>query len=493
MVMRVGVGLASGMELEKIVEKLISAERIPLDKMEQDRTKLEWKRDAFRKINTKLSELDNLIRNEMKYSTTYNSKIVSSSLEDAVTATATTATSNGTYQVRVDQLASSAINVSKNPIEIDPTQPLTAGEVIAFSTVNKEGKEEKYTYTIQAGDTLNTVMEKISKDDNNVRMFYDEASKKVIMETTRTGNFNENGSEIIFADTSFLATTLKMDMANEKGGNNAKFEYNNSGIIMESKTNSYTINGIDLQFKNTTNGKNASLTIDNDVEAAYEKIKNFVDKYNEVVEAFNSPQFERIYRDYQPLTDKQKEEMSDKQIELWEERAKSGLLRGEPVITNGLYSLRQSWYQKVETGGEYTSLTQLGISTSPNYLDGGKLIIEDPDKLKDALRDNPEEVRKLFYNREEGESRGLINRLEDSVNRTMQQIGDKAGKTTTLSLDSYTLGKQMKELDERIEAYENRIERVEKRYWAQFTAMEKAISQMNQQSMMLLSQFGGGM
>ncbi|WP_249260895.1 flagellar hook-associated protein 2 [Virgibacillus pantothenticus] len=490
MVMRVG-GLASGIDIEAIVDKLMSAERIPLNKLEQDRTKLEWKRDAFREINSKLTELDKLMI-EMKKSRAYNAKSVSSSLQDAVTATANADTANGTYQIKVNQLASTAINVSKNELTIKPTDKLTAGEKVTFNTVNEKGETQEYTYEIQAGDTLSDVLKKISRDDNNVRMFYDESSNKVIMETTKTGNYRD-GAEIQFAEDSFLADVLQMDMSKEKGGTNAKFEYNNSGLEMESKTNSYKLDDkITFEFKQTTDGKNASLTVTNDVEASYEKIMKFVDKYNEVVEALNSSQLEERYRDFPPLTEEQKKDMSENEIQLWEERAKSGLLRGDTTISGGLFNLRSSWYAKVETGGEYTSLTQVGIETSKDYLDGGKLIVNEG-KLKSALRENPADVQKLFTNSDEGESRGLVQRLEDALEDTKKQIGKKAGSVLTPSLESYTLGKRMKEIDERIEAFETRLTQVETRYWNQFTAMEKAISRMNQQSAQLLSQFGGGM
>ncbi|WP_258871831.1 flagellar hook-associated protein 2 [Virgibacillus dokdonensis] len=487
MVMRVG-GLASGMDIEAMVDKLMKAERIPLNKLEQDRTKLEWKRDAFREINSKLTELDDLMF-EMRKSVAYNAKNVSSTKEGAVTATANADVANGTYQIRVNQLASTAINVSTNTVKSD-VQLVEGGE-IAFNTINEKGEEVPYTYTIQKGDTLTGVLKKISRDDNNVRMFYDEQSKKVIMETTRTGNYRD-GAEIQFDNNSFLANVLHMDMDKESGGTNAKFEYNNSGLIMESKTNSYKINGMTLEFKQETEGKNVSLTVTNDVDASYERITEFVDKYNEVVEALHKSQLEERHRDYPPLTAEQKKDMSENEIELWEKRAKSGLLRGDTTISNGLFNLRSSWYEKVDTGGEYTTLTQVGIETSKDYLDGGKLIVNE-NELKTALRENPADVQNLFTNSDEGNSRGLIQRLEDSLETTKEQISEKAGSILTPSLESYTLGKRMKDVDDRMESLEDRIAQAEARYWNQFTAMEKAISRMNQQSAQLMSQFGGGM
>src|SRR5699024_6940441 len=196
----------------------------------------------------------------------------------------------------------------------------------------------------------------------------DENQDKVIMETTRGGNYEE---AISFADHSFFTDILKLDTTNEKSGTDAVFEYN--GIEMTSTSNSYNINGMQVNFQSEGT---AILNVQNDTQSTVDSIMSFVDKYNEVVEALNETQQEERHRDFPPLTEEQKEDMSEKEIELWEEKAKSGILRGESTISNGLFDMRRSWYAGVETGGEYTSLTQLGITTSKKYLDGGKLEVD---------------------------------------------------------------------------------------------------------------------
>ncbi|GAB3802861.1 flagellar hook-associated protein 2 [Virgibacillus kimchii] len=501
--MRVG-GLATGMDVDQIVNQLMDAERIPLNKMQQDRTMLEWQRDGFREINKKLSELDNMML-DMKMSHTYHSKNATSSQEGAVTATATTSASDGAYDLKVTQLASSAINVSQGNIGIDPDKTLGSQadklgdgfefKTYHFYTFDENGEKQTHEVSVNENDTLNDVLRRINTDDNHVRAFYDGGTDKIIMETTRTGNYNTTdefgGNEIGFnEDNAFFTEVLKLT-GEEKGGENAQFEYNNSGLTMESRTNSYQLNGINFQFNNVTEG-NAKITVSNDTESSFEKIMAFVDKYNEVVETLNESQREERHRDYPPLTDEQKEEMSESEIELWEERAKSGILKGESVITNGLFNMRQSWYSSVDTDGEFTSLTQIGITTSSNYMDGGKLTV-DEGELREALQQNPDDVQKLFFNSDDGASRGIVNRLEDALDSTMSQIGNRAGNSNSPSLENYTLGKRMSEINDRISAFEQRLVQVETRYWNQFTEMEKAISRMNQQSAQLMSQFGGGM
>ncbi|CDO03257.1 Flagellar cap protein [Oceanobacillus picturae] len=519
--MRIG-GLASGMDIDQLVNKLMAAERMPLDKMQQDKTMLEWKRDGFREINTKLSELDNLML-DMKLSKTYNSKTISSSMEGAVTATGTPSTSNGSFEMRVEQLATNAINVSTSGLTKELSDadkqngiyrlesatktlkdqgidPADFDNQLKFTVYKENGEPDVKTVDIKEDDTLKSLLKRITDQDNNVRAFYDEVTDKVIMETTRTGGYNNTAQkdedgvnlapEIVFENDPFFAKVLRMDQSNEKGGQNAKFTYNGVHEV-ESTENSYKLNGMTFNFTDTTDGKSAKLTVTNDVDASVEKIMKFVDKYNEVVEMINDAQKEEKYRDYPPLTEEQKEEMSEDEIERWEEKAKSGILRGETSLTSGLFDMRQSWYSSVETSGEYKSLTQIGITTSSNYMDGGKLIVKEDD-LRAALQENPADVQKLFANSSEGSDRGIINRLEDSLDRTMNTIGERAGKATSTTLESYTLGKRMKDLNTRISDFEDRLTQVETRYWNQFTAMEKAISRMNNQSAQLMSQFGGG-
>ncbi|HLR65147.1 MAG TPA: flagellar filament capping protein FliD, partial [Pseudogracilibacillus sp.] len=194
------------------------------------------------------------------------------------------------------------------------------------------------------------------------------------------------------------------------------------------------------------------------------------------------------FRSYQPLSEEEKEAMSDKQIELWEEKAKSGLLRGESTIRDGMYALRGSLQGRVDGDGPFNMLSSIGISTTANYLDGGKLEI-DEDKLREALTENPEGVYDLFVNNSKGDDRGLIHRFDDALDRTRGQIERKAGKSTA-TLDNYAIGKEIKQLNSRISDFERKMVRVEERYWNQFTAMEKAISNLNQQSESLFSQFG---
>lgn len=513
--MRIG-GLATGMDIDQLVNKLMEAERMPLDKMHQDRQTLEWKRDGLREINRALKELGDLVQ-DMHYSRNYRTKKVTSSQEGAVTATASGSVSDGNYRISVEQLATTTMLVGGKIDSSLGTDPLDEYHgTHYFYTYDEKGEQQKHSVEIKSGDTLKDVLKQINDGDSGIRAFYDEKQQRVIMESTRTGSYKpsdlENVNEIEFlpvndeenvAQKDFFTAILNLkngapvegeeqaqDYAVIKNGQNAVFTYNDA-LTIESQDNSYELNGIRFDFHNTTEG-NAQLVVQNDTEEAFDNIMKFVDKYNEVIEILNKSQMEERYRDFPPLTDEQKEEMTEDQIKKWEEKAKSGLLRGEGLITNTMYAMRSNLYEKVETDGKFNILTQLGLETSKNYLDGGKIVLKDgsPETLKKAIEEDIDGVMNLFTNSSSG---GLMQKLKGTIDGARNQLNDRAGRQLTTSLDSDAMGKQLKGLDDRIDAFQKRLVQVESRYWNQFTAMEKAIQRMNMQSAQLMQQFGGGM
>lgn len=495
--MRIG-GLASGIDTDSIIRDLMNAERIPLDKLEQDKTKMEWKRDAFRDVNIQLAELEQLITDMRLTSNTINPKTVTSSMDEAITATGNASAGNGTYQIAVEQLATNAINSGKASREkIEEYISEHQGTVTFYTYDSKENTMLERSFEIDSEDTIDSIIDKIQAEDPNIRAFYDEASETFALETIRTGDYNEGGPEIDFnADEGFWGLFAGLDPELEKGGDDAVFYYNNESIRLTSKENRYTLNGMTYTFNNVTSVDEsdelvfATLNVTNDVDKAVENITDFVDKYNELVESLNTKQNEPIYRDYPPLTDAQMEEMSERQIELWEENAKSGLLSREPIISSALTEFRSTWSKTVDNEGSFRLLSEIGITTTADYLDGGKLTI-DEGVLREKLTEDAPSVQQLLFNGSEESSRGLLNRLEDSLEGTIDRINRRAGRGS-YTTQMYTMGRELEQMEDRIETFQNRLQQVEDRYWRQFGAMERAISMMNNQSAMLMN-FGSNM
>ncbi|WP_394186911.1 flagellar filament capping protein FliD [Metabacillus halosaccharovorans] len=370
-------------------------------------------------------------------------------------------------------------------------------------TTNTSSGVKNEVIKVNGGESFNQMLNKINSANLGLSAFYDEFSDKVVLSRTETGNFNDvkydtdgvtvldNGSEIKFSGNPFLENVLKLSEANESGGTDAEITIN--GLETKRHSNSFAINGVTFNLKETfTDGSSVQIGVTNNNDNTFEKVKAFIEKYNETIGKINEKLSEERYRDYKPLTDEEREAMSDTQVELWEERAKSGLLRRDSMLQSGLTQLRMNFYSTVSGAAvntDFNQLSEIGITTSPNYLDGGKLVI-DEDKLKKALETDPVAVEKLFTQRSDVESeKGLAFRLYDTLDALMERVTEKAGSAISTSNSSFTMGKQLNDLDDQISSFQDRLTQIEERYWRQFSAMETAIQKSNSQMSYLMQQF----
>jgi len=524
MVMRIG-GLASGMDIDSIVNDLMKVERMPLDRLNQQKQILEWQRDDYRAMNTLLDELDNLIFNGIYRENTFTQKSVSSSNEDAVTARNISSTNNLYTTIRVDQLAEAAYMNSSDAITadtsfdpdgllVDERSKLTTdftSNTFTIQAINSDGTlGDEVSFTIDPNtDSLNSVLARINASDAGVIAFYDEHTGKVSLTAKNTGDVNGDAEIKLTGD--FLTGSLNLAAdnvtagVNGNEGKNAIFQIN--GLDTERTSNTFQISGYEYTLKQVTDdgdgvtesGELVIITSQTDTEAIYNRILEFVNKYNETIDAINTKLSEERYRDYPPLTDEQKEALSDREIELWEEKAKSGLIRNDSLLTNGLNQMRLDIYSSVEgLSSDYDHISEIGITTSSNFLERGKLII-DESKLKAAINDDPMAIYRLFNEEvEDGdgnlvhEQSGIALRLRETIDTTITNIEAKAGNVLKVS-SQYTIGRNINNLDDQINDLQERLIEIENRYWRQFTAMEKAVQQANSQAMYLMQQFGGGM
>jgi flagellar hook-associated protein 2 len=139
------------------------------------------------------------------------------------------------------------------------------------------------------------------------------------------------------------------------------------------------------------NADTQTVSLTQDVDSVYDNISKFIAKYNEIIDTINNKLSEKYDRNYLPLTDEQKEAMNEDDIKKWEEKAKTGLLRNDSILQNIVYRMRSAVYDSV--AGISTALSEIGITTD-TYVTKGKLIIDET-KLKEAIRNNPDNVMNL--------------------------------------------------------------------------------------------------
>lgn len=497
-------GFASGMDIDELVKSMMQAERVPLDKLTQKKQYSEWQRDDYRSINTSLSELDRLIRDGVGKQSSFIKKKISVSNPDAVSVRNVGSTSDFTGNIKVNGLAKAATMTSTDKSAVTDSKKklselgITTPQDITILAINKDGgfdtevkdgvtMDKPYTLTLNENDTLESVINKINAN-SGVTLFFDETSQKFSITAKNTGDVNDR-PEIELGGSGDFFAVLKMSSNNEGAGGakgeNASITYN--GLDISRPSNTFQINGVEMTVKQkTTDTITFSSTAD--VDSILDTITQFVNKYNEIIKKVQDKTGEAKYRSFTPLTTEQKKAMTEDEVKMWDEKAKSGTLKSDSTLKSLLTTMRTSLYTSVDGITGKNNLSSLGITTTKNYLEGGKLTI-DEDKLRAAISEDPNAIYDMFMaNGTEKSDKGLARRLRDDIESSMKVITEKAGKAGYVN-NNFTIGKLVDGLDKRISTFEAKLMKLESRYYNQFTAMEKVIQKANSQSSSLASYF----
>ena len=499
--MRIG-GLASGIDTDSIIKDLMNVERIPLTKITQKKQTLQWQLDSYRAVNRKVKEFSDNTFDSMVISTKFNAKITESSAPNDVSIKNKNSTSDFSGTINIEQLAKNSTMQSRvidggagKPASTTMADLGITGTTLNISAIDENGVMQDKDVTIASTDTIQNVMDKITKQ-TGVNAFYDAKSGQIAM-STKNGGSNASGSEIVVTSTGDVASKLGLSGQIVEGlnkGQKAIFTVN--GLKMESSKNIVDVNGFEFTLK-AANKTDINFSSKPDTDAVVENIVKFVDDYNKLMDELNNLVREKTYREFKPLSAEEKAEMTDKEIELWEEKAKSGLLKNDPVISSMVSQMRSALMGSVKDQG---SLKDIGIATPSGnnaWRDNGKLVVDEK-KLKEAINADPDKVQKMFA--QDGAAatagsttgeQGFARRLRAIAESSYTEINKRAGKTGSAEA-SFTLGRNLKEMNEQMDKFQTRLKLVENRYWKQFSAMENAIQRANAQSANLMNALGGG-
>ncbi len=324
-------------------------------------------------------------------------------------------------------------------------------------------------------------------------------------------NSAETGKEYDFTLTSSDSNALDIlglgAGATKVDAQDAIIDYN--GVEYKGSSNTFELNGLTITARGVTgtydpatgkltNDTPISIEAEADIDGMYNTIKNFVKKYNELIDEMNTLYNEKK-PEYEPLTDEERSQLSDTQIEQWEKKAKQGLLRRDETINTLLSSMRGILNNAVtvtdKDGNEQTiTLASLGIVTG-DYSERGKLhILGDEDdeayatetnKLKEMLSSNPEIFSQVFVG--DKENPGIGTQLHNSLFKAM-------GRTeTSRSLTFYndiTLEEELKAKEEDIDKWAEKLKALEDKYYDQFAAMESAMAELQSQQSYIASLMG---
>lgn len=498
-------GFSSGLDIDSMVKELMQAQRAPLDKLNQQKQLLDWKRDAYRSHSTKMVSFVNDKLSSLKSTFSMHAKTAELTGDsNAVSVQASNSASNLSVNVEVTKVASAAKAEMTYTGVTRSTKLEQILGVSTNSTIKINGKEISFD---PEQDTMQTLIQKINSQAGDVASAtFDSATGKLAITSKNVG---ASGSLTIEGDlfnnvpggTSDLSPVLSVS------GTDAEFKINGvdsavlltKGAISVSSTNSnvITYDGMQITLKGTGT---VNIQTKPDTDKLVESVKSFISDYNTLISAMNSSLNEERYRTYAPLTEDQKKEMTDDDIKLWQEKAQSGMLKRDDILSSLVSGMRTALTGKVTTAEGEFSIFNLGISTG-KWNEGGKLVIENEDQLKQMIELNADQVINFFsavgttvsdddkkkgvkYNQDTGMFNRLSNLLNDGLNRLAERAGTSriSSDINSVLLASSQLGMESRTLDNRISDMKSKLTRMETNYYKQFTAMETAINKYNAQS-----------
>ncbi|MTV49933.1 flagellar filament capping protein FliD [Heliobacillus mobilis] len=510
-------GLASGMDIDSMVKQMMKAQSTRRDQVYQKKVQTEWQQSDLIDLSNQLRTYRDSIF-KLKLSNTTSPKSVSSSNSDAVTATATADATNTVHLVTVNSLAqgvslgsqdsiSASSSADKNTLKTHLGLSSTSPFVLKLNGKDITVDPTKSIYELVSSINNSGAGVKASYDVNLDRFYLNSttlgADAKVDFSATTDSSAQELVAKLKLGGASAATSVWGTTGCQWKG---TAGEVQIDGVTYKNLTsNSLTVAGVVYAFKQKTLGTGeptTSLQVSPDIEGSVKVVKDFVSQYNEILNKLNTELNEKVYRDFMPLTDEQKSAMKDSDITLWQEKARSGLLRNESSMRELVSQMRYSVSDAVGSlTGKYKSLSSLGVTTGL-YSEGGKLYLNE-DTLRKALTEDPDVVSKVFGTTvtkpdptdptntvNDLSNCGVAVRLYDRLKQAMDKIRVRAG-TITGADDMSDLGKQLRRYDKQLDDMNEQLTRQEDQYYKQFTAMEQAIQKSNSQSSWLTQQLGG--
>jgi len=523
----------SGMDIDDLVKGLMAGQQAKADALQQKKTIMEWQKSAYNKVYDDINSFRDSVFN-YKLESTLSPHTVYSNNTSVATVTANADAAEVNHTLVVAQLASGVNLTSSDRINADPAANKTTlathmGVANSFSLNIGDGTSNK-TITVNPTDSINDVVSAINKAGLSVKASYDSTLDRFFISTTNMGS--SAGIEISttgstddgknFIDGLKIFSGTHNPVPNGDGtstttftsatGKDAVFQLD--GVELTQASNAFTIAGVKYNLTGVSTGASmdaggnpvwgsataTNVSVSFDVDKAVTSIQSLVDSYNKILDQLNSMVDETRYKDYAPLTDAQKADMTDSDITAWEAKAKSGLLHNDDALTNLINSMRNAFSNSVSgisssydtaTGKNitYNTASSIGITTG-DYSEGGKLYLN-TDKLKAALANNPDVLTDLFgatgTTKSDGtidtQSQGIVGRLYDNLKNTMDQLYQTAGTTAKSQYDTESdYAERLDEIKKQILSAEDRFDMMEAAYYTKFNAMEVALQQLNSQN-----------
>ncbi len=509
-------GMNSGLDTESIITALTQTKQDRLDNAKNDQKKLTWKQDKWKELNKKVVSFYNGTLSNMRFSTAYTKKATTASKESAVSVVTGDTAMNTTQTLDITSLAKAAYltgnqvkdsggNSAKRSTSIDELG-LSAGQQLKFSI--GDNPDDVLAVDIKEGDTIESILGRLKSaessethtklnfnfDDNNGR-FYVSSQKegaKAAFHLVDEGGENSAMKKLGFA----LNGADEKSSTNYIAGSSAQITLN--GVDYTSESNVFEINGLTITAKEVASG--ITLSTKQDTSGIYDNIKNMLKEYNDLMKEISTAYGADKAKKYKMLTDDQKEAMSDKEVEEWENKIKTGLLSGDETLGNirsGLKDIVNLGFDiKLKDGTTANfHLSDFGIGTGSYFstkeedrealhIDGDKddtLTSGNTDKLSALISSDPSAVSDFFTQF----SKSMYSKLSDMMKGTEY-------RTAFTIYEDKLMASQYSSYNTKISDAQKALEAAQDKLYKKFSLMESALAKTNSASGSLSSFFGGG-
>ena len=490
-------GLMSGMDTESIIQQLVAAKQTKVDNTKKAQTKLGWKQDAWKSLNTKLKNLQSKYLSSMRFTDAYSKKTTKVSNPNAVSVITGEDAMNGVQTLKIDRLAKTSYltggSVSASGEKVTAMTTLGDLGVTAAGSFNVKSGDKSVDVQVDENTTISDVLTQLKSaglnanfDENNQRFFISakESGAASDFQITATGA----GEDALKA----LGLDASSDGYNKIDGQDAVIYLN--GAKFESKNNTFAINGLTFTALDTTK-EEITVTTQQDTDGIYDMVKNFLKEYNAIINEMDKLYNADSAKGYEPLTTEEKDALSDSEIEECEKKIKDALLRRDENLSSISSTMRAVMSGGIEVGGKTLYLHDFGIETL-GYFEAqdnernAYHIAGDPDdadtsgnadKLKGMIANDPDTVISFFTK--------LSQNLYDEMSEMSSSV--KGYRSFGSFYDDKKMKSDYDDYTTKIKEQEKKLNDYEDKWYKKFAAMETALAKMQSGANAVTSLLGG--
>lgn len=486
-------GMNSGLDTESIITELVKAQQTKVDKVKKQQTAHQWKQDAWKELNSKIYKLFNNTLNNMRLETDYSKKTTDVSDSSVAEVITSSNAMNASHDLKVKDLASTAYMTSGAVVDaVSGSTKLTELGIVQGQKIKlKVGNEEK-EIEVDADMTINRFVSKMK--EAGLEASFDAKNKRFYIaakESGKVGNFE------------FL-NTGSADLEKLGLGGSALYKYNPGvdalieldGIEYTSSTNTIEVNGLTITAKaKTAADTSVALTTRQDTDGIYDIIRNFFKEYNSLINEMDKLYNAESTKGYEPLTDEEKDELTDSEIEKWETKIKDSILRRDSNLSTISSAMKNIMLQGASVNGKQMYLSDFGIETlgyftaadnekNAYHISGDEddsAVSSKENQLKAMIASDPNTVISFFTK--------LSQNLYAELNKQSRSIDG------IRSFGSFYDDKRMKDeynsYATKIKKQEDKLTAMQDRWYNKFSAMETALAKLQSNQSAVSGLLGG--